>query len=61
MLDYLGERAGLQAPADAAHVVEAAVERGFAQRRLRPAEFGGDQGTRAVTAEMVTLVSEVEA
>lgn len=58
MLDYLADRSGLQAPADAAACIEAAVEAGFAARRIRPMEFGGDQGTKAVTAELVALIDE---
>ncbi|MEZ5930434.1 MAG: isocitrate/isopropylmalate family dehydrogenase [Alphaproteobacteria bacterium] len=58
MLDYLAERAGLDAPAKAASLIEAAVARGFEERRLRPMEFGGDQGTRALTAELIGLVGE---
>jgi 3-isopropylmalate dehydrogenase len=61
LLDYLADRSGLQAPADAAACIEAAVNAGFAAGRLRPIEFGGDQGTRAVAAEVVALVGEHEA
>jgi 3-isopropylmalate dehydrogenase len=58
MLDYLADRSDLAAPAEAAQAIEQAVEAGFAARRLRPMEFGGDQGTRAVTAELVALIGE---
>ena len=58
MLDYLADRADLPALADAAQTIEQAVEAGFAARRLRPMEFGGDQGTQAVTAELVALIGE---
>jgi 3-isopropylmalate dehydrogenase len=57
MLDYLAERAGLTKLADAAELIEAAVEEGFAANRIRPMEFGGDMGTRAVTAELIELVN----
>ncbi len=49
MLDYLADKASLPALADAADAIEAAVARGFGDRLLRPREFGGDMGTRAVT------------
>jgi len=49
MLDYLAERCGLPAYEDAARLVEAAVEDGFAANAIRPMEFGGDMGTVAVT------------
>lgn len=57
MLDYLSERSGSQALSDAAHLIEAAVERGFEANRLRPMEFGGDMGTDAVTRELADLVA----
>jgi len=56
MLDYLADRSGDSALTEAAHLIEAAVERGFAANRIRPMEFGGDQGTRAVTREIVELI-----
>ncbi len=49
MLDYLAEKTGETKLADAAALVEGAVERGFAANALRPMEFGGDMGTKAVT------------
>ncbi|MEO0718258.1 MAG: isocitrate/isopropylmalate family dehydrogenase [Pseudomonadota bacterium] len=58
MLDYLAERSGVQAYADAAHLIEGAVDAGFAANRLRPAEFGGEMGTRAVTTEVISLLAE---
>jgi 3-isopropylmalate dehydrogenase len=58
MLDYLADRSGRRAPAEAAQLIEDAVAAGFAANRLRPMEFGGDQGTAAVTAELVKLVGE---
>jgi 3-isopropylmalate dehydrogenase len=58
MLDYLADRSDLAALADAAQAIEHAVDSGFAARRLRPMEFGGDQGTKAVTAELVALIGE---
>jgi len=56
MLDYLAERSSSGALADAAEAIEWAVARGFAAKRIRPMEFGGDQGTRAVTSEVVSLI-----
>jgi 3-isopropylmalate dehydrogenase len=37
-------------------LINAAVERGFDANRIRPREFGGDMGTRAVTDEVVSLI-----
>lgn len=56
MLDYLAERAELDAPARAAALIEAAVEKGFSDKRLRPMEFGGDQGTKALTNELIAII-----
>ena len=57
MLDYLAEKTGDGAFADAASQVEDAVERGFSAGALRPMEFGGDMGTKAVTE---AVLAEIE-
>ena len=49
MLDYLTERTGEQVYSTAAERIEGAVSAGFEQKLIRPMEFGGDLGTRAVT------------
>ena len=56
MLDYLADRNACGAMTDAAALINHAVERGFGENRIRPAEFGGDMGTRAVTEEVVALI-----
>ncbi len=56
MLDYLHDRSGVEALADAALSIEAAVQRGFSEKRIRPVEYGGDQGTVAVTKAIVDLI-----
>ncbi|MEM8730832.1 MAG: isocitrate/isopropylmalate family dehydrogenase [Pseudomonadota bacterium] len=56
MLDYLADKSGGEAYADAAELINAAVYRGFAEGRLRPMEFGGDMGTRAVTRDLLDLL-----
>ncbi len=53
MLDYLADKSGIAALTQAGEAIDAAVEKGFAQARLRPMEFGGDMGTRAVTREVL--------
>ena len=58
MLDYLADRSGLSAPAEAAALILSAVEHGFAKNRLRPMEFGGDQGTEALTRELIGMVTD---
>lgn len=49
MLDYLSEKTGQTGFAEAAHLIDTAVEKGFGANELRPMEFGGDMGTKAVT------------
>ena len=56
MLDYLAEKSGDTRLEDAARCIEQAVEGGFAANALRPMEFGGDMGTRAVTNEVLARV-----
>lgn len=58
MLDYLADRCDVPALRDAALAIEDAVEAGFTANRIRPMEFGGDQGTRAVTAEIRSVIEE---
>ena len=50
MLDYLAETSGDDSYSKAARVLEDAVDQGFAANEIRPMEFGGDMGTKAVTA-----------
>ena len=53
MLDYLAEKSGVQNYADAGAMIDKAVDNGFAANRLRPMEFGGDMGTKAITGEIL--------
>ncbi|MEO0864674.1 MAG: isocitrate/isopropylmalate family dehydrogenase, partial [Pseudomonadota bacterium] len=56
MLDYLAERSGTEAWVDAGALIDGAVQAGFEQNLLRPMEFGGDMGTRAVTDAVLGLI-----
>jgi 3-isopropylmalate dehydrogenase len=56
MLEYLAEKADQPALIDAATLIDTAVYRGFEQNRIRPLEFDGDMGTRAVTTEILALL-----
>ena len=56
MLDYLGEKTGHQGFVDAGQKIEAAVDRGFAANALRPMEFGGDMGCRAMTRTVLSAL-----
>lgn len=58
MLDYLAEKLDDNRYSAAALAIEKAVDVGFEQQAIRPIEFGGDMGTQAVTAAVLTnLVS----
>ncbi|MEM7300633.1 MAG: isocitrate/isopropylmalate family dehydrogenase [Pseudomonadota bacterium] len=61
MLDYLGEK--LQRPelATSAQLIDQAVQIGFEQNLLNPAEFGGPMGTKAITNAVSQLISDPNA
>jgi 3-isopropylmalate dehydrogenase len=61
MLDWLGERAGDARLAEAAGLIDAAMERGFASGRVRPHEFGGPHGTAEIGRAVAELVAEERA
>ena len=54
MLDYLADKSGDTRLEDAARLLEGAVDAGFAAGALRPMEFGGDMGTRAITNALLS-------
>ena len=58
MLDYLADCHDDTNCEAAARLIDHAVQTGFESKRLRPMEFGGDMGTKAVTEEVISLVSE---
>ena len=57
MLDYLADKSGNKQLADAAKMIEDAVYEGFSDNAIRPMEFGGDMGTKAVTEELITRIN----
>ncbi|MEL6102186.1 MAG: isocitrate/isopropylmalate family dehydrogenase [Pseudomonadota bacterium] len=58
MLDYLSEKTGKPALGEAGELIDQAVTQGFEQNCLRPMEFGGDMGTKAVTNEILSLLAD---
>lgn len=56
MLDYLAEMLGDSAYGDAGLILGAAVEAGFSLNQLRPMEFGGDMGLKAITKAVASLM-----
>ena len=57
MLHYPAERSGDARYGGAAHLIEAAVEPGYEANRIRPMDFGGDLGKRAVMAEVLVQIA----
>ena len=49
MLDYLADKLDLPAYGDASRLLDHAIAAAFENNIVRPMEFGGDMGTRAVT------------
>jgi 3-isopropylmalate dehydrogenase len=58
MLDWLAERHENPQLAEAAALLDRAMDRAFAEKRLRPMEFGGDQGLKAATAAVIEVLDE---
>ena len=59
MLDYIAGRGGLSSQSTAARLIENAVESGFESKCLRPLEFGGDQGTIALTKALIETINNI--
>jgi 3-isopropylmalate dehydrogenase len=57
MLDWLGERHAHAAAADAGRRLDEAVLRVYAERRVQPYEFGGTDGTAAITAAVLDMLA----
>lgn len=59
MLDWLGSRHRIDAMVEAGHLLQQAVEVGFASNRTKPCEFGGPHGTRAHAKVLLDILDEV--
>jgi 3-isopropylmalate dehydrogenase len=60
MLEWLGARHQSASAARAARLLEAAVSRAYVDKRLRPVELGGSDGTRAITAAVLDAISAMD-
>lgn len=58
MLDYLADKSGVLSLENAAKVIDHAVYQGFKDKAIRPMEFGGDMGTKAVTQEIIKRIQQ---
>lgn len=53
MLDWLAQQHDVPACAEAATLIDQAVQQGFADKAIRPSEFGGDTGTQEIADAVV--------
>jgi 3-isopropylmalate dehydrogenase len=53
MLEWLGERHSDSSVLEAAQSLQGAVDKTFAQRRIKPPDIGGTDGTAAVTRAII--------
>ena len=58
MLDYLSDKKGCENASKGSKLIETAIETGFERNELRPIEFGGDMGTKAVTETLIKLLKD---
>ena len=58
MLDWLGNRHGLEPMLTAGRLLQKAVWEGFASNRIRPREFGGTHGTQEHTRTILEILDE---
>jgi 3-isopropylmalate dehydrogenase len=56
MLDWLGSRHDVAKACEAAALIEAAVEEGFATGKLNPVEFGGPHGCKEITGALLDII-----
>ena len=61
MLEWLGEQQDVEACRAAGARLRAAVEGAFASGELTPFEFGGQDGTEAITARVVAALDSAPA
>jgi 3-isopropylmalate dehydrogenase len=60
MLEWLSQRHGIGALNDAAALLDGAIREGYASGHIRPAEFGGPDGTKAVAKKVIGLMRNAE-
>jgi 3-isopropylmalate dehydrogenase len=56
MLEWLSHRHRIEVLKQAAHRLESAIHRGYSEGSIRPAEFGGPDGTHAVGRKVIELI-----
>ncbi len=58
MLDWLADRHGDARLAEGATLIDAAVQQVFASGTVRPMEFGGSDGTAAITSAVIAAMTQ---
>ncbi len=61
MLEWLGDRHGNEQLLMASRLLERAIDRVFASGRVRPFEFGGSDGTQAITRAVIDALAQADA
>ena len=60
MLEYLSDKIKCKSTLLGSRLIETAIEIGFERNELRPIEFGGDMGTKAITETLSGLLKDNE-
>ena len=60
MLEYLSDKTKCKSTELGSRLIETAIEIGFERNELRPIEFGGDMGTKAITETLSDLLKDNE-
>ena len=60
MLEYLSDKTSCKSTLLGSRLIETAIEIGFERNELRPIEFGGDMGTKAITETLSDLLKDNE-
>ena len=58
MLEYLSDKKNCENALLGSKLIENAIEIGFERNKLRPMEFGGDMGTKAITETLINLLKD---
>lgn len=58
MLEWLARRHRIDALQEAARLLEGVIREGYAEGAIRPAEYGGPDGTRAVGRKVIELIGD---
>ena len=60
MLEYLSDKSNCKCTLLGSRLIETAIEIGFERNELKPIEFGGDMGTKAITENLSSLLKDNE-